>query len=78
MESKMILCTDCMNYKAGERAKDDMCAHYAEFEMVRGEPNIIDYCLTERSPVGRCRPQGLNFKPMKSPVVNKIAKSKKL
>jgi len=73
-----ILCVECINYKAGERAKDDMCAHYAEFELVRGEPNIVDYCLTERSPVGRCRPQGLNFKPMKSPVVNKIAKSKKL
>jgi hypothetical protein len=73
-----ILCIDCISYKAGERAKDDMCAHYAEFELVRGEPNITDYCLTERSPVGRCRPQGLNFKPMKSPVVNKIAKSKKL
>jgi hypothetical protein len=74
----MILCIDCINYKAGERAKDDMCAHYAEFEMVRGEPNITDWCLQERSATGRCRPQGLNFKPMKPVIVNKVAKSKKI
>jgi hypothetical protein len=55
-----------------------MCAHYSEFEMVRGEPNIKDYCLEERSPTGRCRPQGLNFKPVKTAIVNKVAKSKKL
>jgi hypothetical protein len=55
-----------------------MCAHYAEFEMVRGEPNIKDYCLEERSAIGRCRPQGLNFKAMKPAVVNKIAKTKKV
>lgn len=74
----MILCIDCMNYKAGERTRDDMCAHYAEFELVRGEPNIIDWCLQERSPTGRCRPQGLNFKPAKTAIVNKVAKSKKV
>jgi hypothetical protein len=74
----MILCVECINYKAGERTKDDMCAHYAEFELVRGEPNIVDYCLTERSSVGRCRPQGLNFRAKKSPNLSKIAKSNKL
>ena len=74
----MILCIDCINYKASTTAKSDMCAHYAEFEMVRGEPNIKDYCLEERSPTGRCRPQGLNFKPVKTAIVNKVAKSKKL
>jgi hypothetical protein len=72
-----ILCVDCINYKAGERAKNDMCAFYAEFELVRGEPNIVDYCLTERSPTGRCRPQGLNFKPMKPVVVGKVLTSRK-
>ena len=73
----MILCVDCINYKAGERTRDDMCAFYAEFEMVRGEPNIKDYCLEERSPTGRCRPQGLNFKAknvMKSDVLTKRKK----
>jgi hypothetical protein len=67
----MILCIDCINYKAGATAKSDMCAHYAEFEMVRGEPNIIDWCLQERSPTGRCRPQGLNFKAAKPVSVDK-------
>lgn len=74
-----LLCVDCINYKAGDSAKTDMCAFYAEFEMVRGEPNVKDYCLTERSPVGRCRPQGLNFKPSKPVVAPKVlTKSKKV
>jgi hypothetical protein len=67
-----------MNYKPSERVKDDMCAYYAEFELVRGEPNIKDYCLTERSTTGRCRPQGLNFKPLHKPVVvGKVLTSRK-
>ena len=70
----MILCVDCINYKAGERAKDDMCAFYAEFELVRGEPNIRDYCLEERSSTGRCRPQALNFKSAKPVVDNNYLK----
>ena len=64
----MSLCVDCISYKRGDSAKTDMCAHYAEIEFVRGEPNVKDYCLTERSTVGRCRQSGINFKPMK-PVV---------
>ncbi len=74
----MILCMDCINYKSGINVKNDMCVNYAEFEMVRGEPNVQDYCLTERSPTGRCRPQGLNFKAMKPVVVQKFAKGKKV
>lgn len=67
-----ILCVDCINYKAGTVVADDMCAHYAEFELVRGNPNVVDLCLKERSPVGRCRPQGLNFKPMKPVLPTKV------
>lgn len=67
-----ILCVDCIGYKAGDSVKNDMCSNYAEFEMVRGELNIKDYCLTERSSTGRCRPQGLNFKAMKPVVVEKV------
>lgn len=73
-----ILCVDCINYKAGASAKDDKCAHYAEFELVRGEPNIVDYCLTERSSTGRCRPQGLNFKKINSVKSDILTKRKKL
>jgi hypothetical protein len=72
------LCIDCINYKVGSNVKDDMCAHYAEFEMVRGEPNIVDLCIIERSLIGRCRPQGLNFKPMKPVITAKpLTKHKK-
>lgn len=77
----MSLCVDCINYKRGDSAKTDMCAFYAEIEFVRGEPNVKDYCLTERSPVGRCRPQGINFKPMKPAIIDKpkvLTKQKKL
>lgn len=74
-----ILCVDCINYKAGDSVTKDMCAFYAEFELVRGNPNIVDLCLDERSPVGRCRPQGLNFKPMKPILPAKsLTKTKKV
>ena len=74
-----ILCVDCINYQAGAVVADDMCAYYAEFELVRGNPNVIDFCLTERSPFGRCRPQGLNFKPSKPVLpVKVLTKSKKV
>jgi hypothetical protein len=62
----MILCIDCKHYKrVSTDTRDDLCMANAEIDLVRGELYSSVKCMSERDPRARCRPQGLNFVPLK-------------
>ena len=61
----MVLCKECKHYRAGSSRDEDLCMANAEYDLVRGEWHSDSHCYSERDPRSRCRPQGLNFVPLK-------------
>jgi hypothetical protein len=61
----MILCKDCKHYSAGETIYADRCMFNAEVDLVRGGLYSDLLCIAERDPRRGCRPQALNFAPLK-------------